>query len=86
MEIYWYDIVGNIGVFLILLAYGLLQTGKIQSAAVGYSILNAAGAGFVLVSFIGAFNLAAFVLEAFWLVISLWGIYVALVRKDAAQT
>ena len=81
MDIHWYDLVGNFGVFLILLAYGLLQADKISSSSVMYSLLNAVGAALVLVSLMGAFNLAAFVLEAFWVLISVWGMISALTSQ-----
>jgi hypothetical protein len=84
MEIYWYDVVGNIGVLLILTAYLLLQIDRIESNSAGYSLLNALGAGLVLASLLGAFNLAAFVLEAFWLLISLWGLFARFRDQNSA--
>jgi hypothetical protein len=44
IEYHWYDFVGNVGVFLILLAYLLLQLSKINSQSLKFSILNAFGA------------------------------------------
>jgi hypothetical protein len=84
MEIYWYDVVGNIGVLLILTAYLLLQIDRIESNSAGYSLLNSLGAGLVLASLLGAFNLAAFVLEAFWLLISLWGLFARFRDQNSA--
>tara|TARA_R110001583_G_scaffold41891_1_gene133131 strand:+ start:26792 stop:27040 length:249 start_codon:yes stop_codon:yes gene_type:complete len=70
----WYDFVGNVGVFLLLAAYLLLQLNKLSSNHLSYSILNAMGAIFIIISLIYEFNLSAFAIEFFWLLISLVGI------------
>lgn len=70
----WYDFVGNVGVFLLLAAYLLLQLNKISSHQISYSLMNALGASMILVSLIFEFNLSAFAIEFFWLLISLVGI------------
>lgn len=74
MSYHWYDFVGNIGIVLILLAYGALQLGKIDAQARMYSALNALGAVLILVSLYFAFNLSSFLIEIAWLFISLWGL------------
>ncbi|MBZ4644451.1 MAG: hypothetical protein JG767_2060 [Deferribacteraceae bacterium] len=74
IEYHWYDFVGNVGVFLILLAYLLLQLSKINSQSLKFSILNAFGAFFIIMSLYFDFNLSAFIIESFWLLISLVGI------------
>lgn len=70
----WYDLVGNIGVFFILITYLLLQLDKIDSHTMKYSCLNAVGASAILCSLYFEFNLSAFIIELFWLLISLIGI------------
>lgn len=75
MEYTIFDFIGNIGVALIIGAYLLIQTGKINSQSLGYSVANAAGAVLILVSLIVNFNVSAFVIEFFWLLISVYGIY-----------
>lgn len=70
----WFDIIGLIGVVLIVVAYLLLQLGKLPSSAPSYSLLNAVGAFLVMVSLFFDFNLSAFLMEAFWFVISLFGL------------
>ncbi|MFN2491977.1 MAG: hypothetical protein ABR501_03730 [Pyrinomonadaceae bacterium] len=74
MSYRWFDLVGNIGVLLMVIAYLLLQLEKMSSAAVSYLSLNAAGAVMVIVSLMFRFNLSAFLMEAFWLLISLYGL------------
>lgn len=71
----WYDLVGNIGVFMILAAYFLLQLNRINNNSLTFSSMNFFGAFFILVSLYFDFNLSAFVIEFFWLLISLYGIY-----------
>lgn len=70
-----FDFLGNIGVFLILIMYLLLQTKKINSDSLIYSLLNAIGAVLILISLYFKFNLSAFIIESFWLLISIYGIY-----------
>ena len=74
MSMHWYDWAGLFGVLLILLAYFLLQAGRMRGDALPYQLLNAAGALLVLVSLLYAFNLSAFVMEAAWLAVSIYGI------------
>lgn len=74
MNYHWYDFAGNIGVFLILLAYLLLQLGKCTSLSIRFNLLNILGAGLILLSLCFDFNLSAFIIEFFWLLISLGGI------------
>ena len=70
----WFDLVGNIGVLLMVIAYLLLQLEKLSSSALSYLLLNAVGAILVMTSLMFRFNLSAFLMEAFWLLISLYGL------------
>ena len=77
----WYDILGTVGVAIIVIAYVLLQLGRLRSEQILYSILNAAGAFLILVSLYYSFNLPSFIVEFFWLLISLFGIGKYLQRR-----
>lgn len=66
---------------MILISYFLLQLDRISSSALSYSLLNAAGAFLILVSLTVDFNFSAFVIESFWLLISIVGI-VRCLRKS----
>jgi hypothetical protein len=70
----WFDLVGNVGVLLMVIAYLLLQLEKLSGSALSYLLLNAVGAIMVMVSLTFRFNLSAFLMEAFWLLISLYGL------------
>ena len=74
MSYAWYDILGTLGVALIILTYVLLQIGRVRSEQLAYSLLNAVGAALILVSLYFSFNFPSFVVEFFWLLISLFGI------------
>lgn len=70
----WYDFAGNVGVGMMILAYLLLQLRRLGSRDLLYSVLNVVGATLVLVSLWVDFNLSAFIIEIFWIAISLIGI------------
>jgi hypothetical protein len=80
----WYDLAGNIGVLMMVIAYLLLQMEKLSSSAVSYLLLNAVGALLVILSLIFHFNLSAFLMEVFWLLISLYGLAKPLFAKRSA--
>ena len=82
MRYAWYDLVGSIGVGIIILTYILLQLEKIKSETLIYSLLNACGAGLILISIYFDFNFSAFVVELFWLLISLFGMTRYFLRKN----
>ena len=79
----WYDIVGTLGVGVIVLTYAMLQLGRIRSEQLLYSILNAVGAALILVSLYFDFNFPSVVVEAFWLLISIFGIAKYLLTRSA---
>jgi hypothetical protein len=82
-----FDLAGLIGVLLIVVAYLLLQLDKLPSSSPRYSLLNAAGALLIMVSLVFAFNLSAFVVEAFWFLISLLGLWRSLIsRKNSHRS
>jgi predicted membrane protein len=87
MNFHWFDLAGFIGVLLIVVAYLLLQLDKLPSSSPRYSLLNAAGALLIIVSLILAFNLSAFIVEVFWFLISLLGLWRSLIsRKDSRRS
>ncbi len=74
MNLTWYDLLGSIGVACILITYLMTQIGKMRASSVRFATLNAFGAIFVLISLSYEFNMHAFIIEIFWLLISLIGI------------
>lgn len=70
----WYDIAGSAGVILILGAFLLLQLERLTSKGLPYLLSNAVGAALILLSLLFEFNLPAFLMEMFWLAISVLGL------------
>ena len=83
MTVNWYDILGTLGVAIIIVTYVLLQIERVRSDQLSYSLLNAIGASLILLSLYFNFNFPAFFVEFFWLLISLFGIGKYLVRRKA---
>lgn len=69
------DIIGIIGVILVLIAYGLLNTNRIFALNLSYQLLNFFGALMILFSLYFSWNLASALVEFAWVIISLIGIY-----------
>jgi len=82
MQYALYDLLGSVGVAVIIITYVLLQTEKIKSESLLYSALNAVGAALILISLIYSFNFPAFIVEFFWMLISLYGIGKYFLRKS----
>ena len=78
MNFDFFDFLGTVGVALMIVAYLLLQLDRLDSKTLTYSLLNAIGASLVVVSLLFKFNPAAFIVEVFWILISLFGIIRAL--------
>ncbi len=85
MNFHLFDLAGFIGVLLIIVAYLLLQLDKLPSSSPRYSLMNAAGALLIIVSLVFKFNLSAFIVEAFWFLISLFGLWRALISRKNSQ-
>ena len=79
------DIAGTIGVALIVLTYVLLQTERLASDQLAYSVLNGIGAALILVSLWFDPNLPSVVVESFWLVISVYGVLRYLRRRGTRE-
>ena len=74
MTIYWFDVVGLLGVALTLLAYLALQARRMKGDGFIYPLLNLIGAAAILASLIydEHTNISAFVIESAWIVISIY--------------
>lgn len=79
----WHDLLGNLGVLLILLGYLLLQLGRVRPDGLRFSLANGIGALLILISLTQEFNLSAFLIEAAWLLISAGGVLRYALRRRA---
>jgi hypothetical protein len=77
------DIIGLTGVTIILVTYLLLQLEKMAPTSLGYSLLNILGSALIMVSLSINWNLASAVIEAFWIMISLIGVYKYFEKRKA---
>ena len=75
------DVIGLIGVALLIVTYALLQLDKIDPKGFWYSFNNLLVAIIVTVSLIIKMNPASMVIEVFWFLISLYGIVMYFRRK-----
>ncbi len=82
----WYDLVGNVGVALIVYSYFLLQRGKLRGRSIKYQLYNIIGPGLIMVSLMYNFNLSSFIIEVVWISISLYGLGVNLLKEDEANS
>lgn len=78
------DIIGLIGVALILFAYAGVQSGRLPAVDWRFSAINGAGALLIMISLVFTFNLASFVIEVFWLLISVFGLWKAWRGRQSA--
>ena len=68
------DIIGLVGVTLLITTYGLLQFDRIDPKGFWYSFNNMCVAILVTVSLVYNFNLASMVIEVFWFTLSVYGL------------
>jgi hypothetical protein len=69
------DLIGFTGVALLIITYAMLQLDKIDPKGFWYSFNNLIVAILVTVSLIYTMNIASMVIEVFWFIISLYGLY-----------
>ena len=85
MEIHAHDIVGLVGVSFVVGTYFLSQLGRMDVNRPLYPALNGIGALLILFSLYYTFNTASFVIELFWLGISVVGLIRALFLKPGSR-
>jgi hypothetical protein len=80
-----HNVVGNLGVVLIVGTYLLVQLRRMSATELPYITANGLGALLILYSLWFEFNLSAFLIEATWLLISVLGVVRVLrERRDRA--
>ena len=75
MENWVINAIGMLGTLLVVLAFFLLQLERTDPRGLSYNMINFAGAVFLLFSLCFNFNLASFVIEVFWIIASLIGLW-----------
>ena len=69
-----FNTIGMMGMVVILLAYFILQLGKWKASEPPYLYTNIIGSSCLIVSLLWAWNLALFLLQCAWIIISLYGL------------
>lgn len=80
------DILGIIGVSLVLITYGMLQLEKMSSNSLVYSAGNFVGSILILFSLFYHWNLASVVIEIAWLFISAYGVFKVLKSRKICRS
>jgi hypothetical protein len=75
MEYHFSDFIGNIGVFIVLATYLLMQLKKMNGAGIIYSLLNILASLLIIYSLFYSFNLSSFLIEVIWVLISFIGVF-----------
>lgn len=84
MDVSFSDIVGVIGVTIITGSYAWLQINREFAHTIRYPLFNMAGALMIIYSLMYDWNLSAFMVEAVWVIVSMFGLYNSL-RQRARQ-
>ncbi len=72
MDIYQW--IGFLGMAFVVIAYFLLQINKYTIKSLEFQLLNLIGAILLLISLFVHFNLGSFIIEIFWIIITIYGI------------
>jgi uncharacterized membrane protein len=75
------DIGGLVGVFMMLVAYAMGASGKLKTDELPSLAVNLVGSLMVVVSLLYRFNLPAFIMEASWALVALYGLAKLALRK-----
>ncbi len=82
----WTDLIGYVGVFMVLVAYTLLQARRMDGNGVWYPLINLVGAILILISLLYKPNMPAIVMEAAWVVVSVVGIFFAIKARSKPKS
>jgi hypothetical protein len=77
----WTDVVGVVGVLLVLAAYAAAALGKLDVRGASSLFANFLGASLILLSLTVDFNLSALLMEGSWALVSLIGLIRVLVLR-----
>lgn len=77
-----FQLIGFLGMVFVVVAYFLLQTERQEITSWTYQVLNLIGAILLLISLFVHFNLGSFIIEIFWIIITLYGMYKNLKVKE----
>ncbi|MGH1599889.1 CBU_0592 family membrane protein [Campylobacter majalis] len=70
-----FQFIGFLGMICVVGGYFLLQLGRLNSDSMGFQLINLVGAVLLIISLLVHFNLGSFLIEVFWIGITIYGIY-----------
>lgn len=79
------NVIGMLGTAAVVGAYFLVQLDKLDAKGLTYNLLNLIGAVCLLLSLLVHFNLASFVIELFWILASIIGLWHWYKRRKLAE-
>lgn len=74
-QLSWIDLVGSLGTLMVVTAYFLTQLRLIDATDLAFPVINLIGSLLIGASLYVNFNLASALIEFFWIIISLFGIF-----------
>jgi len=80
-----YQGISFVGMAFVVIAYFLLQINKYTIKSLEYQLLNLVGAILLLISLFVHFNLGSFIIEVFWIIITIYGIVHNIKAKRKAE-
>ncbi|PIQ37985.1 MAG: hypothetical protein COW59_04220 [Lysobacterales bacterium CG17_big_fil_post_rev_8_21_14_2_50_64_11] len=88
MTLTWFDVLGVLGVVLVLGAYGALLARRLRGDRVLFPLLNLLGAAAITVSLLydQGLNVPALIMQIAWIAISGFGVYRSVIgNADASR-
>ncbi len=82
----FFELIGLTGFVFYMMAYGLLQLGRIDGNGQRYVVLNLVAALMVLISLVDQFNLASMLIQVSWVAISMIGLVRIWYNRRAKKT
>lgn len=79
------NLVGLLGVTIVLYTYLMLQIGKMSKDSIWFSLLNAMGSILILFSLYFHWNFPSVIIEIVWLSISIYGFIKSIYPKRTQQ-
>lgn len=77
------DSIGIVGVLMVLYGYLCIQLDYLHRTDLSFSLINFIGSILILVSLLHTMNIASFIIEIAWLLISACGIHRCLKHRKA---
>jgi predicted membrane protein len=74
-------VIGMIGMLFICMAFWLVTTERQSATDTKYLLINLSGAIMLIISLLINFNLGSFMIEVFWIYISLSALYKKYIKK-----